>query len=62
MITIKTMKQIATGRVIRSSGSLPSLSRSSLGGLDRARITTGIEQIQFHEARRQWLNRAYLKR
>jgi hypothetical protein len=60
MITIRTMKQIATSRVIPSCRSASHL--SSLSSDDRARIAAGLGQMQSSEARRQWLNQMYLTR
>ncbi len=62
MITIKTMKQIATSRVIASSQSVNRLSRLSLKSSDRARTSAGVAQIRAQEARRQWLNQLFLDR
>lgn len=59
---IKTMKEIATSRVIRSSRAIPSLSRISAESLDRARISAEIGRIEFHQTRRRWLNQSHLKR
>jgi hypothetical protein len=56
MISIKTMKQIATSRVI------PSFRALSAVELERSRITAGRAQIQVSESRRRWLNGAYLRR
>ncbi len=62
MITIKTMKQIATSRVIASSQSVNRLSRLSVKSRDRARTSAGVAQIRAQEARRQWLNQLFLER
>lgn len=53
MFQIKTMKQIPTARAIRSfrSGG----SRLSWRSVDEGRIRAGHAQMQFAEARRQWL-------
>ncbi|MCU0552469.1 MAG: hypothetical protein MUC48_24320 [Leptolyngbya sp. Prado105] len=58
MIRVKTVKQIATSRVILGSRALPSLSRLSTASLDRARVIAGIGQLHFDQARHYWLNRS----
>lgn len=62
MITIKTMKQIATSRVIASGQAVNRLSRLSLRSHDRGRTSAGVAQIRTQEARRQWLNQLFLDR
>ncbi|KAM3113666.1 hypothetical protein [Phormidesmis sp. 146-33] len=62
MITVKTMKQIATSRVIPSSRSANRLGQLSLSESDRARIAAGIGRMRSSQARRQWLNRLYQTR
>ncbi|KAM3097643.1 hypothetical protein ACKFKF_19650 [Phormidesmis sp. 146-12] len=62
MITVKTMKQIATSRVIPGCRAA-----NHLGGLlsnsdDRARIASGMGRMRSSQARRQWLNRLYQTR
>lgn len=62
MITIKTMKQIATSRVIASGQSVNRLSRLSLKNSNRARTSAGVAQLRVQETRRQWLNQLFLDR
>lgn len=62
MITLKTMRQIATSRVIASGQSVTRLSRLSSKSSDRARISARVAQICAQEARRQWLNQLFLDR
>jgi hypothetical protein len=62
MITVKTMKQIATSRVIPGCRSANHLSGQSLSSDDRARIASGVGQVRLSEARRQWLNQMYQTR
>jgi hypothetical protein len=62
MITVKTMKQIATSSMIPSGRSANQLSRQSLSGSDRARIAAGVGRMRSSEARRQWLNCMYQTR
>ncbi|UBF25238.1 hypothetical protein K9N68_27040 [Kovacikia minuta CCNUW1] len=56
MITLKTMKQIATSRTIPSFRSGKSLSFLQTDSHDRMRRAAGHAQRLFHEARRQWLS------
>jgi hypothetical protein len=56
MITIKTMKQIATSRTIPSFRSGKSISGLQSDSCDRMRISAGYAQRFFNEARRQWLS------
>jgi hypothetical protein len=62
MITIKTMKQIATSRVIPGCRSLSRLGSYRLVSSDRARRVAGAEQIKMNQARRRWVNQAYCDR
>ena len=62
MITVKTMKQIATSRVIASGQAVNRLSRLSLRGSDRARISAGVAQLRAQQDRRQWLHQLFLDR
>jgi hypothetical protein len=57
MITIKTMKQIATSRVIPGCRSLARWGTYRFIGRDRARIAAGVEQMKASELRRLWTNR-----
>ncbi|MGA7934036.1 MAG: hypothetical protein WCA35_10860 [Kovacikia sp.] len=58
MITIKTMKQIATSRMIPSFRSGRSLSLLQTESHDWMRIAAGQAQQLFNEARRQWLSQS----
>lgn len=60
MITIKTMKQIPTARVVRSfrSGG----SRQPLRRAEDNRILAGHAQMVVEETRRQWLNQMWQNR
>lgn len=60
MITIKTMKQIPTARVVR--GFRSGGSRQSLPDADQSRIEAGYAQILAEETRRQWLCHAWQNR
>ncbi|NJR50373.1 MAG: hypothetical protein HC780_13220 [Leptolyngbyaceae cyanobacterium CSU_1_3] len=62
MITVKTMKQIATSSVVPSYRSVSHLSHPSSRVLDRARVAAGFGRMSFSEARRQWLSDVYLTR
>ncbi len=62
MITIKTMKQVATSRVIPGCRSLARLGSYRLLGCDRARMLSGSESLKASQVRRQWINRAYCDR
>jgi hypothetical protein len=57
MITIKTMKQIATSRSISSFRSVNSVIRIDDRVLDRGRVIAGYSQIVNQETRRQIRNR-----
>jgi hypothetical protein len=56
MITVKTMKQIATSRAIASFRSLNSPIGLSSQALDRGRIALGHSQRMTHEQHRQIRN------
>jgi hypothetical protein len=58
MITIKTMKQIPTAKVVR--GFRSGGSRLSVPAADQSRIQSGYAQLLTEEARRQWLRDAWL--
>ncbi len=62
MITVKTMKQIATSRVIPSCRAAHHLSGPLLNSDDRGRIASGMGRMRSSQARRQWLNRQYQTR
>lgn len=60
MITIRTMKQVASSRTIPSFRSCPTISRNSQSlPLDRGRMTMGSAQLLNHDAHRQWRNNAW---
>lgn len=54
MITIKTMKQIPTGKMVRGFRSGGSRSQS-YSYLEQSRILAGYAEMLMQEARRQWL-------
>lgn len=56
MITIKTMKQVATSRTIPSFRAVPSMMGISSRVVDRGRMMAGYSQMVNHETRRQILN------
>jgi hypothetical protein len=56
MITVKTMKQVATSRTIPSFRSVPSIMEISSQAVDRGRIAAGYSQMVNHETRRQIRN------
>jgi D-serine deaminase-like pyridoxal phosphate-dependent protein len=56
MITIRTMKQLATSRSIPSFRSAPSSMGISSRGVDRGRMAVGYSQVMNHETRRQVRN------
>ncbi len=62
MITIRTMKQIATSRTIASFRAGSSLNRVQSASQDQARIVAGLVQAQMQESRRLWLHGLYWSR
>lgn len=62
MITLKTMKQIATSKTIASSRSSSLLGKNQVAKSDQARCAAGVAQMLAQEARRQWLDAAYYGR
>jgi hypothetical protein len=56
MMTIKTMKQLATSRSIPSFRSAPSSMGISSRVVDRGRMVAGYSQVVNHETRRQIRN------
>lgn len=59
MITIRTMKQIATSRSLRSFRSAGSRLVASSAAVDRARIGAERDRQAGQEALRQWRNDAW---
>ncbi len=57
MITVKTMKQVATSRTIPSFRAVPSMMEISSRAVDRGRMVAGYSQMVNHETRRQILNK-----
>lgn len=57
MITVKTMKQVATSRTIPSFRAVPSIMEISSRAVDRGRMVAGYSQVVNHETRRQILNK-----
>lgn len=55
MITIRTMKQIATSRTIPGCRSAKSFNGVHSSAGDRARMLAGYAQLLESEARRRWL-------
>jgi hypothetical protein len=56
MITIRTMKQVATSRTIASFRSAPSSMGISSRGVDRGRMVAGYSQVVNQETRRRIRN------
>jgi hypothetical protein len=56
MMTIRTMKQVATSRTIPSFRSVPSSMGISSQAIDRGRMVAGYSQVVNHETRRQIRN------
>ena len=61
MITIKTMKQIATSSVLLGARSCGSLSGLRYAPQERLQRLTGHGQMAKQETRRQWLNGQWQK-
>jgi hypothetical protein len=59
MITVKTMKQIATSRSIPSFRAVSSTMGIDNRTMDRGRVVTGYSQMVNHETRRQIRNRMW---
>ena len=57
MITVKTMKQVATSRTISSFRAVPSVMEISSRAVDRGRMMAGYSQMVNHETRRQIRNK-----
>lgn len=62
MLTIRTMKQIATSRTIASSRTASLFGRKQTVESDRQRIAAGQAQLQTQKAYRQWLIAMYRNR
>jgi 5-formyltetrahydrofolate cyclo-ligase len=62
MITIRTMKQIATSRSIPSFRSTGSCSRLQRTAIDQGRRVAGYAHMQDEETRRQWRNQMWQNR
>lgn len=57
MLTIRTMKHIATSRTIPSFRSCPNLNRANQGIiLDQGRMMLGYAQVLTQDAHRKWRN------
>jgi hypothetical protein len=61
MITIRTMKQLATSRSIPSFRSAPSSMGISSRGVDRGRMVAGYSQVVNHETRRKIRNQQQMR-
>ncbi len=61
MITIKTMKQIATSSVLLGARSCSALSGLRYASQERLQRLTGHSQMTKQETRRQWLNGQWQK-
>lgn len=59
MFQLKTMKHIATSRMIPGIRSIPSLGRSHHRVADLGRIQASLGQMSSQELRRGWLNRQW---
>jgi hypothetical protein len=62
MLTIRTMKQIATSRTIASSRTASLFGKKQVVESDRHRIAAGHAQMQTQKAHRQWLIAMYRNR
>ncbi|MBE9177833.1 hypothetical protein IQ268_04455 [Oculatella sp. LEGE 06141] len=62
MITIKTMKQIATCKTIPSFRSSGARGRSLSLPADRARMAAGYQHLLTQESQRQWRSRVWQER
>ncbi|MBD2460071.1 hypothetical protein H6G89_03340 [Oscillatoria sp. FACHB-1407] len=60
MITIKSMKQIPTAKLVRGFRSGGSRLKTHTG--EQSRILAGYAEIQMQESRRQWLKHSWYNR
>lgn len=62
MITVKSMRQIATSKTIPSFRAVPALGRSHHIVFDQGRRVAGEHQRLAHDAHRQWRNQLWSKK